>query len=290
MTEQRLVDLPNGRRLAIYEAGDPTGDLVLVHHGSPGGGTLAPWWTADASTRGIRLVGYDRPGYGGSDRHPGRTVADAASDSAAIADALGADTFRTWGASGGGPHALACAALLPDRVIAVATLASVAPFNADGLDWYAGMGQDNLDEFGLAVDGEEALQGYLAAGSAQLAAAGPEHLAEAMRSLLPAVDVAALTDEFASFLHANIAAGLTAGQAGWLDDDLAFVGDWGFDPAAITTPALVLQGRQDQMVPFTHGQWLAARIPGCIARLSENDGHLSLGADLGPVHTWLLEH
>jgi pimeloyl-ACP methyl ester carboxylesterase len=290
MPDQHLVTTSDGRRLAVYEAGDPTGDIVLVHHGTPGGGTLAPWWAADAAARGIRLVGYDRPGYGGSDRHPGRTVADAAADSAAIADALGADRIRSWGASGGGPHALACAALLPDRVIAVATLASVAPFNAAGLDWLAGMGQDNLDEFGLAVEGEQALRGYVAEQSAQLAAAGPENLADAMRSLLPPVDVAALTGAFASFLYANIVAGLAAGDAGWIDDDLAFVRDWGFDPATITTPLLVVQGRHDLMVPFTHGQWLAALIPGCTARLTDDDGHLSLGADLGPVHSWLLEH
>src|SRR5690242_3123671 len=119
MRERELV-LSDGRRLRVFEGGDPHGELVIVHHGTPLSGRLAPWWADDATARGICLVGYDRPGYGGSDPHPGRTVADAATDAAAIADLFEAAQFRTWGGSGGGPHALACAALLPDRIIGAA--------------------------------------------------------------------------------------------------------------------------------------------------------------------------
>jgi pimeloyl-ACP methyl ester carboxylesterase len=280
----------DGRTLTAYETGDPGGELVLVHHGCPGSGGLAPWWAEDAAARGIRLVGYDRPGYGGSDRHAGRAVADGAEDAAAIADALGVDRFRTWGVSGGGPHALACAALLPDRVVAAATLASVAPRDAHGLDWLAGMGEDNVDEFGCAADGESALRPYLAGQSAQLRLAAPNDLAEALRTLLPPVDLAVLTGEFAAYLHDNIVSGLAVGEEGWLDDDLAFIAGWGFDLAAIRVPVLVVQGRHDLMVPFAHGTWLAAHVPGCTPRLSETDGHLTLGADPGPVHDWLLGH
>jgi pimeloyl-ACP methyl ester carboxylesterase len=280
----------DGRTLTAHETGDPTGELVLVHHGTPGSGGLAPWWAADAAARGIRLVGYDRPGYGGSGRHVGRTVADAAADATAIADALGVDRFHTWGASGGGPHALACAALLPDRVVAAATLASVAPWDAYGLDWLDGMGEDNLDEFGHAADGEHALRPYLATQSGLLRSVTAAQLAVAMRTLLPPADVAVLTGAFAEYLRDNILAGLAVGEEGWLDDDLAFTADWGFDPAEIRVPVLVVQGRQDLMVPFAHGTWLAAHIPGCTARLSDTDGHLTLSADLGPVHDWLLGH
>jgi pimeloyl-ACP methyl ester carboxylesterase len=280
----------DGRTLTAHETGDPRGELVLVHHGTPGSGGLAPWWAADAAAHRIRLVGYDRPGYGDSDRHVGRTVSAAAADAAAIADALGVDRFYTWGVSGGGPHALACAALLPDRVVAAATLASVAPRDAPGLDWLAGMGDDNLDEFGRAADGEHALRPYLASQSAQFRSATPNDLAEAMRTLLPSVDVTVLTGAFAEYLHANILAGLAVGEDGWLDDDLAFNAGWGFDPADIRVPVLVLQGRHDLMVPFAHGTWLAAHIPDCTARLTDTDGHLTLSADLGPVHDWLLGH
>jgi len=283
------VRVPDGRTLHVYEAGDPQGELVLVHHGTPCSGVLARWWSDDAATRGVRLVGYDRPGYGGSDRHSGRSIADVASDSGAIADAYGVERFRTWGVSGGGPHALACAALLPDRVRAAATLASVAPFDADGLDWSAGMGQDNLDEFGAAVAGQEALRPYLAEASAALVAAGPDGMADTFRSILPDVDVAALTGDFAAFTYTWLAGGQRNGYEGWLDDDLAFVRPWGFDVGSISVPVLLVQGRHDLMVPFAHGEWLAAHVAGAVAWLSDDDGHLTLLSDLSGVHSWLLE-
>src|SRR4051794_3715114 len=106
------VTAPPGRILHVHEAGDREGLPGVVHHGTPTDGALFGRWVADAEQRGIRLIGYDRPGYGGSDPRRGRTVGDAAADTAAIADALAIDRFATWGISGGAPHALACAALL----------------------------------------------------------------------------------------------------------------------------------------------------------------------------------
>jgi pimeloyl-ACP methyl ester carboxylesterase len=288
MANERDIRIPDGRRLHLYEAGDGDGELVIVHHGSPGSGLLWDRWDVDAKDRGIRLVGYDRPGYDRSDRHAGRSIANAATDAAAIADSCGAGRFRTWGGSGGGPHALACAALLPERVIAAATIASVAPYDAPGLDWFAGMGQDNLDEFGAARAGEPTLRAFLEAMSPQVVAAGPDGLADALRSLLPAVDVAALTGELASFFYEWLARGQREGVDGWLDDDLAFVRPWGFDPAATTVPLLLMQGRQDKMVPFAHGQWLAGHIPHATAELTEDDGHLTLLSRIGDVHAWLM--
>jgi pimeloyl-ACP methyl ester carboxylesterase len=138
------------RALRVLEDGDPGGAMVLLHHGTPGSGRIHPPWAQDAAARGLRLVTYDRPGYGESARDPGRTVASAAADAAAIADALGAERFATWGTSGGGPHALACAALLGDRVVAAATLASPAP-RIDGVDFLGGMGEDNAREFQAAI-------------------------------------------------------------------------------------------------------------------------------------------
>ncbi|MGE5829696.1 MAG: alpha/beta fold hydrolase, partial [Micromonosporaceae bacterium] len=207
MATEHDIPTRDGRVLHAYDAGDPQGELVLVHHGTPCSGVLAEWWVDDAAARGLRLVGYDRPGYGGSDRQPGRSVADVAADAATIADAFGAPRFRTWGVSGGGPHALACAALLPDRVIAAATLASVAPYDAAGLDWLAGMGQDNIDEFEAALAGEAELRAYLTTASAELVAVGPEGLVEAMRTILPPVDAAVITGAVGEFLYAWIATG-----------------------------------------------------------------------------------
>ena len=242
----------------------------------------------DATHRGIRLVAYDRPGYGGSTSAPGRSVADAASDVAAIADALEADRLALWGVSGGGPHALACAALLPERIVAVASLASVAPFEAAGLDWLAGMGETNVHEFGAAQAGQDALEEYL--GKEETQTVTPGGLIEGMRSLLSDVDAAVLTGEVGEYLAANMNDATREGTDGWRDDDLAFVKPWGFALEDIRVPVQLWHGRQDRFVPFAHGEWLAARVSGVDARLSSEDGHLTLMQRRVPaVHEWLLE-
>src|SRR6201996_3090714 len=143
-TQQHVVPAPGGRVLAVEEAGAPGGLAVLVHNGTPNSRHLYGPNVRDAAARGLRLIGYDRPGYGGSSPQPGRTVADCAGDVRAICAELGIDRLATWGISGGGPHVLACAALLPDLVAAAASLASPAPYTAEGLDWFDGMGQSNV--------------------------------------------------------------------------------------------------------------------------------------------------
>lgn len=283
------IDLPDGRVLRVHEAGDPDGVPLLVHHGTPESGALFGPWGADATARGIRLLSYDRAGYGGSTRAPGRDVAAVAGDVAVALDALGVGAFLTWGTSGGGPHALACAALLPDRVRATATIAGVAPWQAEGLDFLAGMGEDNLEEFGLAVEGEDRLRPWLTTFREGLVAATAQDTAEQMRTLLSPVDVAALSGEAGDYLHASMLAGLRDGVDGWLDDDLAFTRPWGFELTAVTTPVLVQQGGQDLMVPAAHGPWLAATLPTAEAWMEADEGHLSISLDVGRVHAWLLE-
>jgi pimeloyl-ACP methyl ester carboxylesterase len=284
------VTAPDGRVIHVYAAGDPSGELVVVHHGTPGSGLLARSWADDAAGRGIRLVGFDRAGYAGSDRRADRTVADVAADTAAIADALGADRFRTWGTSGGGPHALACAALLPERVLAAASLAGVAPYDAVGLDWLSGMGQANVEEFAAAVDGEQALRGYLAAEREGILASTPETIAAALESLLPPVDAELLTGDWAEYLHELAGDGLRYDFSGWLDDDLAFVREWGFDLADVSVPVLLMQGALDLMVPMAHGRWLADHLPAADVVLSSDDGHLTLLAQIDRTHDWLMKH
>lgn len=282
------IELPDGRVLHAFAVGDADGELVIVHHGTPGSGLLPGGWATLAQDRRLRLVSYDRPGYGDSTRHPGRSVADAATDVAAIADFFGRDTFSTWGASGGGPHALACAALLPDRVQAAFTLASVAPVEADGLDWTAGMGQSNLDEFAAALAGPDVLAAFTDAVRPEMLATGPESLIKALESLLPPVDVEALSGDFGAFLFARTARALRDGTDGWVDDDLAILRPWGFDLESITVPVKIAQGRLDLMVPFAHGQWLAEHVPGEDAWLSDTDGHVSLQAKLAGLVDWLI--
>jgi len=215
-------------------------------------------------------------------------VVDVAADAAAVADALGVERFFTWGVSGGGPHALACAAALPDRVIAAVSLASIAPYDSPGLDWMAGMGQDNVEEFGAALAGEAKLRSYLSNQRTQILKATAPELVAVMESLLPPADVAVLTGDRAEFLLASMTTALQPGCDGWLDDDLAFTTGWGFDLEAIAVPLLIMQGEQDLMVPFAHGQWLASRLPGAEVVLSADDGHLTLLESIGEVHDWLL--
>jgi pimeloyl-ACP methyl ester carboxylesterase len=284
VTELRTAD---GRTLAVRELGDPDGLAVFVHHGTPGSGLLYQRW----ATSGIRLISYDRPGYGESTRNHGRTVGSAAADVDAIADTLGIDRFASWGISGGGPHALACAALC-DRLTACATLAGVGPWDAEGLDWLEGMGDENIREFDLVLAGEEALAPAVERDRTGLLQTTPETLRSGFETLLGAADRAALSGELAEFLHAQMSRGVRSSGDGWVDDDLAFVHQpWGFDVTELTKPVLVVQGADDHFVPKQHGDWLAANVGGAEARLEPNEGHLTLMETYVPtVHEWLLSH
>ena len=287
---QRTIKTPDGRTLAVEEAGDPGGRPVLVHNGTPNSRHLYGPAAADAGARGLRLIGYDRPGYGGSTPQPGRTVADCAADVRAICAGLGIGRLAMWGISGGGPHLLACAALLPDLVTAAASLASLAPADAEGLDWFEGMGQDNVDDFKLLQRDEKAARAKLETEREEMLAVSADDLAELLKTLLTPVDAAALTGEFAEYLTWTGREGLAPGSQGWWDDGMAHASPWGFELSAIRVPVLLMHGRQDQFVPFGHGQRLAPRIPGVEARLLDRDGHLTLETNrIGEVHAWLAD-
>ena len=246
---------------------------------------------ADASKLGIRLIGYDRPGYGGSSPHTGRNVSDAAKDVEAIADSFGLEKFAVWGISGGGPHALGCGALLPRRAVAVSSLASPAPYPAPGLDWIAGQGQDNVEEFEAALAGPAKLDEFLGPVRQRLLDAAPEEISEIFDSVLPPVDKAVFTGAVAEFFDASTKIGIRPGYEGWKEDDLAFISDWGFKPSEIQVPVLLWQGKHDKMVPFAHGQWLARHMPRAETRLSPEDGHITLYQSRVPeTHRWLLNH
>jgi pimeloyl-ACP methyl ester carboxylesterase len=283
------VATPDGRTLRVDEGGDPRGPAILTCNGTPAGALLYRPVAEDAARRGARILSYARPGYSGSSPQPGRTVADAARDVEAIADAFELDSLVVWGASGGGPHALACAALLSGRVAAVASLASVAPWDADGLDWLAGMGADNEAEFAAAQKGADALRPELERWAAAMRAAEPEAQADEIRSLLSPVDADVLTGELAGFFAASSVDALGDGVEGWVDDDLAFIAPWGFALEAIGVPVLMWQGIDDRFVPPSHGEWLARHIPGVEAHISPEDGHLTLvERRLPEIHEWLL--
>jgi pimeloyl-ACP methyl ester carboxylesterase len=286
----RTVQTPDGRVLAVEEAGDPNGRPVLVHGGTPNSRHLYPPAAIDAAARGLRLISYDRPGYGGSTPQPGRGVADCAADVRAICAELGIDRLAMWGISGGGPHVLACAALLPGLVAAAASLASLAPLDAEGLDWFAGMGELNADDTRLFLRDREAARAKLDADREQVLGASAAELVKGLQTLLSPTDAAALNDGLADYLVYCDHEGLAPGHEGWWDDGVAHATPWGFELSAISVPVLLMHGRQDQFVPFGHGQWLAAHIPGVEARLFDHDGHLTLLTNRIPeVHGWLKE-
>ncbi|MFZ0545929.1 MAG: alpha/beta hydrolase [Candidatus Promineifilaceae bacterium] len=290
-TVERVIVLEDGRKLHVCEAGRPDGVPVLVLHGTPGSNLVLTKWVEDAQSRGIRLISYDRPGYGGSTRDPGRSVASAAEDVAAIARQLDLERLGVWGFSGGGPHSLACAALLPDLVAAAGVIASPTPYQADGVDWFAGMGEDNIVEFGAALDGEDALRAFIEGQVPGLLETDTKVIMEAFGTLLSPVDAAVLTEENAGFLLRHMQMGIKDGGDGWIDDDLAFVKPWGFDLSGIEVPVLLLHGAHDKFVPFSHGEWLAGHTGNVEARLSAEDGHLTLVVDgASEVHGWLLSN
>lgn len=270
-----MVVLADGSRLDYFVAsgGD---DLLIYHHGTPAAGPLEPDMIAAAQAQGFTLVELVRPGYGQTSRQPGRTVADVVPLVTALADHLGFDRFVTLGWSGGGPHALATAALLPDRCAGALSLAGVGPYGADDLDFLAGMGEDNIAEFGAALAGPGQLGEFLTSASTDLCEVTADEVVGALRSLLPAVDQAYLTGEQGEQMAAEIRWSLAHGIWGWFDDDVAFCRPWGFDLADIGCPVQVWQGTDDLMVPFAHGRWLAERIPGAVAELRAGEGHLSL--------------
>jgi pimeloyl-ACP methyl ester carboxylesterase len=274
--QRRSVWTRDGRRLEVLTAGPETGLPLVFHTGTPSGLVAPAPVTAAASARGLRTVLYARPGYEGSTPRPGRVVADAAADVTEILDHLGADQFLTAGSSGGGPHALACAALLPGRCLAAASVAGVAPYQAAGLDWLAGMGPENIEEYSAAAAGENALAGFLAAALREVSGMTGAGVAAALGELVAAADTAVLTGDFADDLARSFRGAVREGPAGWRDDDLAFVRDWGFTVASVQVPVAIWQGGQDRMVPFSHGAWLAGQVPGARAHLLPGDGHLTL--------------
>ncbi len=273
------VTLPDGRTLQYRVYAPEQRDVLLFHHGTPGA-ALAYRPMADAAARrGLRTVVYAWPGYGESSPNPGRSVADAATDSAAVLDALCAQTFRTIGWSGGGPHALACSALLADRCRAAVSPAGVASYVPDELDWLLGMGPENVEEFTRSLEGADSLRSFLEAFAAGIHGLRPEDIAASLGGLLSEIDQAHATAGFAEYLLESFRLGFSHGIAGERDDDLAFVKDWGFD-LRDCGPVAVWQGDQDRMVPFSHGVWLADHIPGARAHMLAGHGHLSISIGL----------
>lgn len=268
----------DGRTLAYEQVGDLAGAAVFVLHGTPGcrlSGRHPD--LSRVSAAGLRLVTYDRPGYGRSSRHRGRRVVDCVSDVAAIADELEIERFAVKGGSGGAPHALAVGARLPERVTRVACEVAPAPYDASGLDWCAGMDPANIKELQWALAGESTLAGELA----QLAQRVLERIDDDPDALLTDFDLSdsdreVLDDPSAREVRrASTRESLAQGVWGWVDDDLAVIKPWGFDVAELTVPVEIRYGATDVLVPPSHSQWLASHIPQATVTIDEHGGHLS---------------
>lgn len=281
-TRLRLAD---GRFLDVWydDAPEARARIPLVFHpGTPTSGLgYAPFMEA-ARRRDLRIVSWSRPGYGSSTRQPGRGVSDVAADTAAVLDHLGAEHAYVAGHSGGGPHALACAALLPDRVLGTALIAGVAPWEAEGLDFLEGMGAENHVEFGAALRSEADLAAYLVPFREKILGVTGPQVAAMFGDLVDDVDRAAITGAYAEYVADQMREGQRESFAGWLDDDIAFTQPWGFDLASIEGQVHVWQGAHDRMVPFAHGEWLVAHLPPACAHLHAEHGHMSLAVGAFP--------
>jgi pimeloyl-ACP methyl ester carboxylesterase len=273
------LELTGRRSLHIYDtcADDSEARLtVFWHHGTPNTGAPPEPLLPAAAERGIRWVSYDRPGYGGSTPLAGRTVAAATTDVARIADALGLGQFAVMGHSGGGPYALACGALLPERVLGVVCISGLAPFHAEGLDWFAGMTPSGMALLRAAARGRAALEDYLAS-------------TEFDPDQFTAADQAALLGAW-SWLGRVAGQAIETGPGGMLDDELAFVAPWGFDPGGIKPPVLIVHGQQDRIVPSSHGAWLARCTRSAQFWLRPGEGHISVLSSAVAAMDWLTDH
>jgi pimeloyl-ACP methyl ester carboxylesterase len=267
------LDLGDGCTLHAYDAGGAGGLAVFWHHGTPNvGAPPRPLFEA-AERLGIRWLSYDRPGYGGSTRRPGRNVASAAACAAAVADALGIATFAVMGHSGGGPHALACAALLPERVLGAVIVSGLAPYDAPGLDWFDGMNAPGTASLHAALQGLEARERFEAVGAKY----DPG---------FPLPDLAALVGPW-RWLGEVTRPATDHGPGGLIDDDICYVTPWGFDPAQATAPVLLVHGRLDHIAPAAHAEWLARHLPLTELRLTSGDGHISVLNSAVPALQWL---
>lgn len=285
------VALPDGRQLAVETTGDPRGKPVFLLHGTPGSRLGQAPRSAVLSWLGIHLITFDRPGYGDSDRLPGRRVADAAGDVAAVANDLGLKTFGVIGRSGGAPHALACAALLPERVTRTAALISLAPRGAPGLDWYAGMASSNRQAYASAQSGGSRLASSLRARSRDIRA-DPSILIAELNTEMPESDRRMMKDRgVRSMLRTNYREALRSHDAGgWIDDVVALNQHWGFDPADIPGPVLLWHGEDDVFTPVEHSRWLADRIPDSQLRVEPATAHFGVLRILPAILKWGAGH
>jgi pimeloyl-ACP methyl ester carboxylesterase len=292
MNKLKTITLTDGRTLAYAEWGDPDGAPVVSIHGTPGCRLNRHPDDAKIAATGARLITYDRPGYGESSRHRGRIVRDCVSDVTQLVTALGIGRFAVSGGSGGGPHSLAVAAAMPDRVIRAACIVGVAPYDVLGEQWYDGMDPENVKEFGWALEGEERVHAETTREAVEMqermaqdpaTILGDFDIPDEDRTILARPDISAVMVEAVTECVRN-------GVWGWVDDDLAFTQPWGFDPATISVPTAVWWGSKDVLVPPAHGEWIARTVPTAIPRVDDSGGHQAdPDVFIATLYPWLVD-
>jgi pimeloyl-ACP methyl ester carboxylesterase len=276
----------DGRTLAFVERGPESGMPVLVCHGTPGSRLTRHPDPEMYERHGVRMVAYDRPGYGRSDPQLGRSVADAAADVAAIADELGFERFAVVGGSGGAPHALACGALLGDRLVRVGALVTPAPSDSPDFDFFTDLAEINVKEFGAALEGREAIEALLE-GYVDELGRDPDAVVDEIASELPEVDRKLVSrPEFREIMTESFVEAVRQGPRGWADDDLAFAKPWGFELEQVEAEVRLWQGELDVLAPRSHGEYVASRLPNARFELLEGGGHF-LDEEWGIVLDWL---
>jgi len=289
-SEAQTVAVADGRTLAIAECGDPDAFPIFLLHGTPGSRFAGQGDASVYADVGARVITYDRPGYGGSDRFRGRRVVDCVADVAAIADSLGIERFGVTGGSWGGPHSLAVAARLPERVTRAACVVGVAPFDMPGFDWFAGMDAVNIEEIRWALEGEDVLARELermtTAWLKRLAddpsKAGEVEFSEADRAVMA-------NPERQEMVRRMLNEAFRQGVWGYVDDALCLIQPWGFDVAEIRVPSRIDYGLTDVLVPHQHGEWLAHNVPNAEVVIDEQGGHFSAPNLVTERFGWLVQ-
>jgi len=278
----------DGREIAVQVSGKPAGHPMFFFHGTPGSSAGPLPRLQVLYKMGVQVISFDRPGYGRSERLFARTVADVVPDVVTIADSMGLETFAVVGRSGGGPHALACAAQLPDRVTQAAALVSLAPWGAAGLDWFNGMAGSNVDAFTTAAAEPERLITRLVQDAAKIKENPASHVA-ALGPEMPEPDRRMVADaDIRRLLAENFKEALRDGPDGWIDDVLAFSSPWGFEVADIRVPVLLWAGEMDVFSPVTHTRWLGDHIPGALVQIQPESAHFDALKALADVMAWLI--
>ena len=267
--------LKDGRELEILDNRINSDSAIVFHHGTPGHASSWTEWLESAANAGIRALSYSRAGYGTSDRNPGRSVISINNDIAQLLDAKGIAKFVSIGWSGGGPHCIANT--FEPRNLGAISLAGVGAFGVSDLDFLEGMGPENHDEFGAALKGEVVIDQWMEDNAGAMKTVTGSEIREAFGGLIGDADKAVLEGDAADQMAASMRSALAVSFDGWIDDDLVFVKNWGFDLGAITKPVFLWQGDDDFMVPHAHSYWLEKHIPTAKLTFKAGEGHISLG-------------